>query len=187
MEALEDVTRLIRAHRSGDLNAYDQAVEVLYGELRNIAHRNLVRMGGNATLRTTAVVNEAYLKLRSSPGGAENGEHFLSIASKAMRQIIIDYARTRLAEKRGGDVVHVEFEDQSSAVEAQADDLLAIDRALERLAATQERLARVFEYKFFLGLNDDELAEAIGLPKRTAQRDWMKARAFLGELLASER
>lgn len=183
MEAIDDITRLIHAHRAGDPNAYDQAVELLYAELRKVARRNLSSMGGNPTLRTTAVVNEAYLKMRQAPASAENRSHFLSIAAKAMRQIIIDYARARAAEKRGGDAVHVTLDDFNSAAEAQADQLLSIDEALTKLADHNERLAQVFELKFFVGLEDDELAEASGLSKRTAQRDWMKARAFLAELM----
>ena len=143
-------------------------------------------MGGNPTLHTTAVVNEAYIKMRKAPGGAENSAHFLSIAAKAMRHIIIDYARSRKAEKRGGDVVHVDIDEASKAVDSEAEQILIIDDALKKLEAHNPRLAKVFELKFFTGLEDDELAAATGLSKRSAQRDWVKARAYLGEYLYSE-
>ncbi|MEM7000312.1 MAG: ECF-type sigma factor [Pseudomonadota bacterium] len=183
----DDITQLIAAHREGDVQAYDQAIELLYSELRKLAHRSLVRAGGNPTLRTTAVVNEAYLKLRQAPISAEDRAHFLGIAAKAMRQVIVDYARSRKAEKRGGDAIQVPLDDFNSAVDAQADQLLIIDEALNQLARNNERLATVFAYKFFVGLEDDELAEATGLSKRTAQREWKKARAFLAELVEEQR
>ncbi len=183
MATFDDITELIQAHSDGDEAAYDQAIELLYTELRRIAHRNLLRMGGNPTLQTTAVVNEAYLKLRTSSARAENRKHFLNIASSAMRQIIVDYARSRNAEKRGGDVIHVEFDDNAEAVQSQAEEILLIDAALEKLAAHNYRLARVFELKYFGGLEDDEIAIAMELSKRTAQRDWMKARAYVADLM----
>lgn len=151
--------------------------------MRSVAHHQLARLHGNATLQTTAVVNEAYLKLKDVPGQAVSRQHFLGIASKAMRHVIIDYARTRGAQKRGGDAVHVDLDDANVAVAAQAEELLAIDEALTSLAEKQPRLVKVFECKFFTGLDDDETAAALGLSKRTAQRDWMKAKAFLIEHL----
>ncbi len=186
MAGFDNITELLKAHGAGDGAAYDQAVELLYAELRSIAHRNLSRMGGNPTLQTTAVVNEAYLKLKKSPGGAENSAHFLNIASAAMRQIIVDYARTRNTEKRGGDVVHVEYDDSTKGVSAEAYEILLVDEALNRLAEHNVRLAQVFEFKFFTGLDDDELATAMNLSKRTAQRDWMKARAFVADYMAQQ-
>lgn len=131
------------------------------------------------------MVNEAYLKMKGVPGRAVSREHFLGIASKAMRHVIIDYARNRNAQKRGGDVVHVGLDKANVSVEAQAEELLMIDEALTRLAESHPRLVRVFECKFFTGLNDEETAQALGLSRRTAQRDWLKARAFLGEHLAA--
>ena len=174
---------MILAHRDGDAGAYDQAVEMLYAELHRLAHHQLARFHGNATLQTTAVVNEAYLRLREQPGQAVSREHFLGIASKAMRHVIIDYARSRNAKKRGGDAARVEFDESKLAIDAQADELLAIDAALSALAEQHPRLVRVFECKFFVGLDDEETATTLEISKRTAQRDWMKAKAFLGERL----
>ena len=178
------ITRLIEAHREGDDGAYDRAVELLYDELHMLAHRQLARVHNTGTLQTTAVVNEAYLKLRDSLGKSVDRNHFLGIAAKAMRHVVIDYARKKLAEKRGGDAVMVEFRDEDAAIAAQADQVLLIDEALERLDAVSSRLVEVFECKFFAGLNDRETANTLRISKRTAQRDWMKARALLVDYLA---
>lgn len=183
MNARADITRLIDAHRDGDGDAFDRAVELLYGELHGLAHYQLAKFHGQATLHTTAVVNEAYLRLREASSGAVDRKHFLGIAAKAMRHVVIDYARKRSAEKRGGDLLRVELRDADAAVAAQADQLLLIEESLRELAKTSDRLVRVFECKFFAGLDDDETAAALDLSKRTAQRDWMKARALLAEYL----
>lgn len=180
---LKTVTELIEAHRNGEADAYDQAIEALYSELHRIAQLSRRKLGGNPTLQTTAIVHEAYLKLKNSPGGARNSAHFLNIAARAMRQIIVDYARARLATKRGGDVVHLDIASADPAIQSEVDQVLLIDGALTRLASHHPQLARVFEFKFFTGLNDDELAHALDLPKRTAQREWMKARAFIADYL----
>jgi len=179
-----EITELLHAHKGGNANAYEQAVELLYSELRRVAHRSRQRLGGNPTMQTTAVVNEAYLKLKQADVAAEDRQHFLNIAAKAMRQIIIDYARARQAEKRGGNIVHEDIADVDKAVAAEAEELLLVDDAVQKLAAHNARLASVFEFKFYTGLDDDELATAMGLSKRTAQRDWMKARAFVGDYLS---
>ncbi len=156
---------------------------MLYADLREIAHRQLLRLGGNPTLQTTAIVNEAYLKLKKSSGHAYNSAHFLAIIATAMRHVVIDYARTRRAEKRGGGAAHVELEECHASVEAQAEELLALNDAIQNLSALNPRLVKIFECKFFSGLNDQETADALGISKRTAQRDWRKAKAFLSEFL----
>jgi len=158
-------------------------VALLYPDLRRLAHRQLARSHGNATLQTTAVVNEAYLKLRKANGDAVDREHFLGIAAKTMRHVIIDYARQRMAEKRGGDRSRVTLQEDSVAVAAQAEQLVLIDEALKKIADTSERMVRVFECKFFAELGDDETASTLGMSKRTVQREWMKARGLLAEYL----
>lgn len=184
MDAGVDITRLIEAHRDGDGDAYDRAVELLYGELHGLAHHQLARFHGQATLHTTAVVNEAYLRLREASAGAVDRKHFLGIAAKAMRHVVIDYARKRSTAKRGGDLVRVDLKDADAAVAAQADQLLLIEESLRELALSSDRLVKVFECKFFAGLDDDETAATLDISKRTAQRDWMKARALLAEYLS---
>ena len=186
LDTRANITQLIEAHRDGDDGAYDRAVELLYEELHGLAHHQLARFHGNATLQTTAVVNEAYLKLRESSANAVDRRHFLGVAAKAMRHVVIDYARKRSAEKRGGDLVHVQYDDADAAVAAQADEILLIEEALRRLSGVSERLVKVFECKFFAGLDDDETAAALDLSKRTAQRDWMKARALLADILSQD-
>lgn len=184
MDARSEITRLINAHRNGDGDAYDRAVELLYGELHRLAHHQLARFHGQATLHTTAVVNEAYLRLRDASAGAADRNHFLGMAAKAMRHVVIDYARRHAAEKRGGGLVQVGLRDADAAVAAQADQLLLIEQSLRELAKTSDRLVKVFECKFFAGLDDDETAATLDISKRTAQRDWMKARALLAEYLS---
>ena len=182
-----DITDLIALHRDGDDGAYDQVVELLYGELRARAHGQLVKLPAEPTLQTTALVHEVYIKLKESSGKAVDRDHFLALAATAMRHVVIDYARARRSDKRGGGARHMPIEDSAAAVDAQAEDLLQIDEALGALGEQSKRLVRVFECKFFGGLDDDETARVLRLSKRTAQRDWMKARAFLSEYLADHR
>ena len=179
----DDITRLINAYRDGDVAAYDQVVRLLYDDLHGLAHYHLSRAGGKNTLQTTAIVNEVYLKLRQSAPDAVDESHFLAIAATATRHVVIDHARARVAEKRGGGSPHLELDHADGALGAESEALLHIDEALTRLSESLPRLARVFECKFFAGLDDAETAETLAISKRTAQRDWMKARAFLGDLL----
>lgn len=183
IDTKQSITQLISANRNGDTGAYDQLVALLYGDLRQLAHRQLSKYHGNATLQTTAVVNEAYLKLGNNHTDAVDRAHFLGIAAKAMRHVIIDYARKRLADKRGGGRRRVELEDSHLAVETQAEHLVLVDEALDQLSSVSDRLVRVFECKYFAELSDDETADALELSKRTVQREWMKARGLLGEML----
>lgn len=178
-----NITDLIAAHRDGDKSAYDQVVALLYPDLRRLAHRQLARYHGNATMQTTAVVNEAYLKLRKSGGNAVDREHFLGMAAKTMRHVIIDYARKRMTGKRGGDQLRVTLQDDDIPVAAQAEQLILIDDALKKVSEISEQMVRVFECKFFAELGDDDTAEALGMSKRTVQREWMKVRGLLAEYI----
>lgn len=123
------------------------------------------------------------MKLRKANGGVLDREHFLGIAAKTMRHVIIDYARRRMAEKRGGDRSRIALQDDSLAVESQAEQLVLIDAALKKLGETSERLVHVFECKFFGELGDEETAATLRMSKRTVQREWMKARGLLAEYL----
>lgn len=174
-----DITRILASLRDGDPDALGALFPIVYGELRELAHRQLSghRRG---TLSTTAVVHEAYLKLVGSQNvDAGDRAHFFSLAARAMRQIMIDYARARLAKKRGGGAPHEVLDGHEVAVEARAGELLDLDRALGRLAQVDERLARLVEMRFFAGLSVEETAELTGQSPRTVKRDWQKARAFL--------
>jgi RNA polymerase sigma factor (TIGR02999 family) len=146
-----------------------------YAVLRALAHRQLRKSGGH-TLNTTALVHEAWLKLEKGGADPASHTHFVSVAAIAMRQIVIDHARRRGAQKRGADLRStLDDVGQESGVE----ELLAIDAVLTRLAALDERLARVVEWRFFGGLDEREIADALEVDVRTVRRDWRKARAFI--------
>jgi RNA polymerase sigma factor (TIGR02999 family) len=152
--------------------------EALYAELHSLAHRQVRRARPGATLNTTALVHEAYLKLAKSAGVSER-EHFFALAARAMRQVLVDHARERAAQKRGGGQVPVTLHEDVAAVPADAAELLAIDGALTALQGIDERLARVVELRFFAGLSVEETAEALATSTATVKRDWRAARAFL--------
>jgi RNA polymerase sigma factor (TIGR02999 family) len=182
-----EVTRLLHAYAGGDRAAFDELVPMVYDELRRIARSHLRRTKRGATLDTTALVHEAYLKLAGQKGmRVEDRGHFLAIAACAMRQIIISRARARLAEKRGGGGVPVTLDEERIASEEQAAWLLDLDRALEQLREHDERLARTIECRFFAGLSEEETAQALGVSLRTAQRCWMRARAWIRAELSGD-
>ncbi|HEV8234952.1 MAG TPA: ECF-type sigma factor [Gemmatimonadaceae bacterium] len=160
---------------------------LVYDELHRIAHRHLRRVRGfEATLATTGLVNEAYLKLvEQSDAHWRDQSHLLALASVAMRHILIDKARARLAAKRGGGRAQVTLEEEAHAFERSPSELLEVNEALTKLEATDARLARVVELRFFAGYSETEIAGELGVTERTVQRDWKKARAFLRRALAS--
>ena len=180
VSAAPDVTLLLDAHRGGDADALGSLLPLVYDELRRIAHRHLGGGRGSETIHTTALVHEAYLKLARSGSGASNRAHFFAIASTAMRQVLVDAARRRQALKRGGGAHATTLDEgHALAVDARADEVIALDEALGRLAALDARLARVVEMRFFGGMEIVEIAEALGVSDRTVKRDWRKARALL--------
>jgi RNA polymerase sigma factor (TIGR02999 family) len=150
---------------------------VLYEVLHDLAHRQLRKSNG-ATLNTTALIHEAWIKLARGPrGDFESRGHFLAVAAMAMRRIIVDHGRRRRAQRRGGGQPVTGLDNVGA--ESKVEDLLAIDAALDKLAAVDERLARVVEFRFFAGLEEQEIAEALDVNVRTVRRDWRKARAFI--------
>ena len=155
----------------------------VYGVLRGLAARQLKR-GGQHTLDTTALVHEAWLKLHGAPA-FENRGHFLAVAATAMRHILVDRARKRLSHKRGGDLVRVASAISQVAAGDDIELVLEVDAALTKLAAFDERMARVVEWRFFAGLEEIEIASALGVDVRTVRRDFRKARAFILEQLGS--
>ena len=174
------------AESSGDgQDSLDLVASRAYHELRAIAHRRLsARRGG--TLSTTALVHEAYLKLEDqSRSGWNDRAHFLALASLAMRHVLVDRARELHTLKRGGERRQVTLDEEQIGVESQAEMVLHLDEALDRLAAWEPRLARVVECRFFGGLTEPETAEALGITVRTVQRDWVKARVLLRRALDS--
>ncbi|MFN0182083.1 MAG: ECF-type sigma factor [Gemmatimonadales bacterium] len=173
--------------RTGDHQSLDRLMPVVYGQLRAIAHRQLGRGDGGArygTLSTTALVHEAYLKLvDQSRAEWRDRAHFFAVASLAMRHVLVDRAKARHAVKRGGAQIRITLDEQAIAVDDQADALLSVDEALDRLALQEPRLAKVVECRFFGGLTEGEIAEALGVTVRTVQRDWAKARMLLRRAL----
>jgi RNA polymerase sigma factor (TIGR02999 family) len=154
-----------------------------YEDLRRMAHRQIRRFGGTPTLSTTALVHEAYLKLAPSAGIFKDRGHFLALAARAMRQVIVDYARERQAQKRGGGQAAVPLDPEHEAADMQAERILVLSDALGRLGAVDERAARVVECRFFAGYSEEETAEALSVSARTVERDWVKAREWLREAL----
>jgi RNA polymerase sigma factor (TIGR02999 family) len=178
LEGRGEITRLLGALRAGDPTALDRLVPLVYDELKRRAHWQLV--GGDSSLSTTALVHETYLKLLdASAVVAENRAHFYHVAAKAMRQIVVDYARKRLAAKRGGGARPLCLDEARLGVVEQAEEVVALHAALDRLEGLDPRLAEVVELRFFGGLSVEEVAEALAVTPRTVKRDWRKARTFL--------
>ena len=184
-----EITSLLAAARQGDGNATHRLMTLVYDELRAMARRQLRRRRPGQTLTTTALVHEAYLKLvdqRDVPW--QDRSHFFSVAALAMRHILVDSARRRVAKKRGGEDVRVALDEfrvsgNEPDPEARAVEVLAVDRAMTSLAALDERLSRLVELRFFAGLTEEETAQVLGTSERTVRRDWRKARAFLFQAL----
>lgn len=178
-----EITRLLERAREGEPQAWERVVALLYEDLLQVARR--VRAGGGAaTLNPTALVHECYLRVaRRQAGGIADREHFLALAGRAMRQILVNYARDRLAAKRGGGAQRVTLDEATLGADREADELLALDEALARLASQDVRLARVVDCRVFAGLTEQETASALDLPLRTVQRLWHDARERLRALL----
>jgi RNA polymerase sigma factor (TIGR02999 family) len=175
-----EITRLVEQWSEGDAAAFDRLIALVYDDLRGMARRHLRLDRPDHTIDTTALVHEAYLRLVRHQHGEWRGRaQFFAFASKAMRRILIDYARARRAAKRGGACIQVPLEENTVAVEMEAMELLALDEALELLARRNARMARVVECRYFGGLSVAETAEALDSSVRTVERDWTRARAYL--------
>ena len=175
----EAVTELLDLHRRGDPRALDDVFVLVYEELRQLAR--MVRRGrAGHTMNTTALVHEAYLKLVPSQlAGVDNRVYFYRVAARAMRQLLVDAARQRAAEKRGGGQRAVTFDEELHAGALQAEQLLMVDDALRRLESVNTRAAQVVECRFFAGLDVEETAQALEISAPTVKRDWRSARAWL--------
>jgi RNA polymerase sigma factor (TIGR02999 family) len=186
----QDLTRAL-AGLASDPTGQDELLARVYGDLQRIARAELARHRRGETLNTGALVNEAYLKLFDRTAlSFENRKHFFATAAKAMRQVVIDHARARLADRRGAGAEHTNVDALAAgpiAVEADPEQLLDIDRALTRLAQLDERLAQVVELRFFAGLEVTEIAELLGVSEPTVKRDTRAARAFLQRELSAVR
>ncbi len=176
----EEVTQLLIAYGQGDRQALDRLLPVVYSELHGIAARQMRHERADHTLNATALVHEVYLKLMDQNQVSwQNRAHFFAIAARAMRQVLISYARKHNAEKRGGGAPNTLLDGKEIALGERADELLALDEALTRLAGFDERLAQVVEYRFFGGLTIEETAAVLDVSSMTVKRDWNKAKAWL--------
>ena len=179
MSPSEDLSRLLSDSQKGDGSARERLYALAYEDLRRIARHHL-RGRPTGTLGTTAMVNEAYIRLAGAEAGSwQDRVHFFSVASRAMRQILVDHARRKLAAKRGGGAAAVTLDEERVGGEPRIVEILALDQALTRLKSLNERLARVVELRFFGGLSVEETASALDVTDRTVKRDWRKARAIL--------
>jgi RNA polymerase sigma factor (TIGR02999 family) len=161
-----------------------ELLPLLYEDVRALARRERRRVGAGVTMQTTALVHEAYLKLLGA-ARFNDRQHFLRASSLAMRHILINHARKRTAEKRGGGISHVALEEADDIGIGEATVLIEINEALGRLAQLSPRLAQIVECRFFAGFSDEQTAQALGLTGRTVRRDWVKARAWLRRELSS--
>lgn len=172
-----EVSLLLAAARDGDRDALDQLVPLVYDDLRRLAGRELRREMGHRTMHATALVHELWLKLSGAgPVEASSRTHFFAIAARAMRQVLVDQARRRRAEKRGGEWQATTLGEGDAAVDVDVDEMLALDDALERLDPRQRQIV---EMRFFGGLEEREIAQVLGTSERTVRREWVRARAHL--------
>ena len=174
------------APRRADSPQLDQLTPLVYDELKRLAHRHLVADGGSITLSTTELVHEMFLKMRNATTVFENRAHFFGAASRAMRQLLVDFARRRNSQKRGGDVEIVALGERDAAIEIEIDQILAVDDALEQLDRIDPRLRTIVELRFFAGVGAQDIAALLGVSARTIERDWLKARLVLLEALGRE-
>lgn len=187
-----EITRWLRAASAGDAMASDRLFEAVYSELKRLARAQLARTGAlsrrrgaSATIDTTALVHEAYFRLASPAGLAvADRHHFMNLAARVMRHLLVDYARRRGSRKRGGEIPPVPLDDVAEVVAAPAEpqlsaDVLALDRALLALEGQAPELARLVELRYFAGLSLPEIGEIVGRSERSLKRDWRRAQAFL--------
>jgi RNA polymerase sigma factor (TIGR02999 family) len=174
------VTQLLADWSHGDNAALAELTPLVYEELRRLAHHQMGGQRSNHTLQTTALVNEAYLRLadQTNPNW-QSRAHFFAVAARGMRQILVDYARSQQCQKRGGGGLRVELNEAAIVSPEQSKEIVDVHEALQRLATLDSRKARVVELKFFGGLNYDEIAEVLKIAGRTARRDWIFAKAWL--------
>ena len=190
-QSAHEVTGLLVAWRNGDESALEQLIPIVYDELRRVAHQRMRRERTGHTLQTTALVNEAYLRLVESCHRVEwqNRAQFFALAAQQMRRVLVDMARAQGRQRRGGGAQRVEFDKTSVAEQGSAlslDDLLALDEALGRLARIYPRKAQVVELKFFGGRSDDETATVLNISPESVKKDWQKAKLFLRRELGGE-
>jgi RNA polymerase sigma factor (TIGR02999 family) len=178
---MRDVSTLLKSARDGADGSANQVFEILYEELRTLAHRQLRGSGDSGPLNTTTLVHESYLRLLNAGAlKAEDRRHFLAYACTVMRSVVVDFARRQLAEKRGGGRAAITLDTAiANSATASDEDVLRVHDALAQLASMDERLAKIVEMRYFAGMTEDETAETLDVSTRTIQREWEKARMYL--------
>ncbi|MBL8219637.1 MAG: sigma-70 family RNA polymerase sigma factor [Bryobacterales bacterium] len=183
---MHSVTRLLIQWKEGDESSRNELFHAVRGELRRIAARYMRRERAGHVLQPSALVNEAYLRLVEQPGeGWQNRAHFFAISAHLMRQILVDYARRAGAGKRGGEEIHIPFDEAMAFTPAKAAELLALHQALEKLAEVDSRKAQVVELRYFGGLEVEEVAAVLEVHPNTVVRDWQLAKAWLKRALSA--
>jgi RNA polymerase sigma factor (TIGR02999 family) len=183
----EEITQLLTNWSHGEKEALERLVPLVYPELRRMAKRQMARENPNHTLQTSALINEAYLKLVDSQNiDWQNRGHFFAVSAQVMRHILIDHARQHLYDKRGGGAQHVPLEEAEIIKDERAADLMALDEALSILAKLDSRRSQIIELKFFGGLNAEEIAEVMNISPATVQREWRAAKAWLHHTMSSQ-
>jgi RNA polymerase sigma factor (TIGR02999 family) len=184
----QEVTRLLQAVSEGSSEAFDRLFPLIYKSLKQIARLQLRGGEKNKTLSTTDLVHETYLKMRIQEPVNWNGRaHFYAVASRAMRQILVDYARYKNAAKRKHPDDRLTLTGHDIAYDIDLSEIITLDQAMNVLAKSNDRLSKVVEYRFFGGMKEEEIAQILGVTKRTVHRDWIKARLFLYEEIQPER
>jgi RNA polymerase sigma factor (TIGR02999 family) len=184
----QDISLVLKAWSGGDREAADKLMPLVYDELRKVAAQYLRKERPDHTLQPTALVNEAYLKLVDiTYVDWQDRAHFFAVASQVMRHILVDYARAKATDKRGGDVQRLALDEAISFSKEQDIDLLALDDALKQLAAFDEQQSRIVEMRFFGGLSVEETAVVLGISPATVKREWALAKAWLYRKIAKQR
>jgi RNA polymerase sigma factor (TIGR02999 family) len=179
------LTMILKRLDEGDASAWDEALRRVYGTLHEMAHRLMCDQAAGHTLQTTALVHEAYLKMVGASGGWETRRHFERVAARAMRQVLVDHARARKADKRGGQEERVLLTEDVVQAGTDGTDALALDEALERLCGLDPEVAQVAELRCFGGLQHDEVARVLDCSERTVERRWRFARSWLRKELGA--
>lgn len=175
----DEIPALLQALAEGDRSAFDRLFSLVYPQIRALARRRMAESGAQLTLSTTGLVHETYLKLAGARQvDWQSAGEFLGVASSAMRQVLIDFARKRMSSKRGGQQQRLDIDCAALALDDQAEALCELDLQLRRLAELDQRLVRLIECRFFAGLNEAETAAALNTSISTVQRDWVRARAW---------
>jgi RNA polymerase sigma factor (TIGR02999 family) len=182
-----EVTKLLQAWSQGDQSAFEELLPLIEAEIHHIAQRYMRREAHDCLLQTTVLINDVYLRLIAGETKEwQNRTHFFAVCAIAMRQVLVNYARNRYAEKRGGRVIMVALEEAVTVAQKRGEDVIKLDEALTTLATLNQRQSQIVELKFFGGLNTEEIAEFLEVSPRTVERQWELARAWLHRELSSE-